>query len=146
MDFLAVFNPDCSRLKIHNFYLQDDSEKEKSMIYSVKVIKTQKRSDFYVQQLKSYCIFRKLEALKTEIKSCLDITPHQVGFIEPGHGLKGKNRWLVKDEDLIDMYSLYGKRKEVTLWCSCVAKKAPARKHGHGEEPPSTSKKAYYYR
>ena len=40
------------------------------------------------------------------------------GYIEPGHGLCGKVRFLSSDEDLDHMYSVH-KRKpfEVTLWC-----------------------------
>ena len=65
--------------------------------------------------------------------------------------MKGKQRWLTNDDDLIDMYSTYGKRIEVILWCRCVwdsgAEKRPAKKRRHesenaSDEPTSTSKKA----
>lgn len=29
------------------------------------------------------------------------------GYIEPGHGIKGKPRWLLCDEDVADMYTLH---------------------------------------
>ena len=39
-----------------------------------------------------------------------------VGYIEPGHGLKGRQVWLVED-DMIEMYSRFKKRQCITLWC-----------------------------
>ena len=35
-----------------------------------------------------------------------------MGYIEPGHGAKGRQRWLHDDSDLTDLYQLYkGKRR-----------------------------------
>ena len=34
------------------------------------------------------------------------------GFVKPRHGIKGKQHWLVQD-----MYSVYKKRRVITLWC-----------------------------
>ena len=42
----------------------------------------------------------------------------EFGYYEPGHGTKGKKRWLTCDEDMEDMKELYTKKKiEVLLWC-----------------------------
>ena len=58
----------------------------------------------------------------------------QLGYIEPGHGLKGKTQWLTGDDDLTEMYAKYGKH-DVLLWCfkamddqqgSCLPKKRKA--------------------
>ena len=38
----------------------------------------------------------------------------QVGFVEPGHGAKGR---LSVPEDLDDMYSMHKARREILLWC-----------------------------
>ena len=38
--------------------------------------------------------------------------PEQVGYIEPGHGAKGKQRW----QDLNDMYDIHSSSQEVMLW------------------------------
>ena len=34
-----------------------------------------------------------------------------IGYIEPGHGTKGRKRWLHDDSDLIDLYQLYKGRR-----------------------------------
>ena len=39
------------------------------------------------------------------------------GFIEPGHGAKGKQRWLTSHEDLKEMYVIHQGKKEILLWC-----------------------------
>ena len=58
----------------------------------------------------------------------------QLGYIEPGHGLKGKTQWLTGDDDFTKMYVKYGKH-DVLLWCfkamddqqsSCQPKKRKA--------------------
>ena len=42
----------------------------------------------------------------------------EIGYMEPGHGLKGRKRWIHVDDDLRDMYAAYGTRKEVVIWCA----------------------------
>ena len=39
------------------------------------------------------------------------------GYIEPGHGVKGKQRWLMNNEDVADMYTVHEGKKEILLWC-----------------------------
>jgi len=40
-----------------------------------------------------------------------------LGYIEPGHGLRGKQQWLTRECDLEDMYRSLKNKKEVTIWC-----------------------------
>ena len=40
-----------------------------------------------------------------------------MGYIEPGHGVKGKQVWLVDDEDIAEMYTRFKAKQEITLWC-----------------------------
>ena len=40
-----------------------------------------------------------------------------IGYVEPGHGWRGKQRWITADEDLRAMYDEYRGKKEVLLWC-----------------------------
>ena len=42
--------------------------------------------------------------------------PVTYGYIEPGHGSKGKRCWLTSENDVTEMYNIYN--KEVLLWCS----------------------------
>jgi len=52
----------------------------------------------------------------------LDDEVEALGFILLDHGLKlkGKQRWLIRDEDLTDMYLLYRGQCEVTLGTTVV--------------------------
>ena len=48
----------------------------------------------------------------------IDRGQFELGYYEPGHGTKGKKRWLTCDEDMEDMKESYKKKKtEVLLWC-----------------------------
>ena len=38
-----------------------------------------------------------------------------MGYIEPGHGLKGKQWWLLVDDDLHEMYSGFTGKREILL-------------------------------
>ena len=40
-----------------------------------------------------------------------------MGYIEPGHGKKGKQRELSDDEDLVQMYTLHKRKHDILLWC-----------------------------
>ena len=42
----------------------------------------------------------------------------QLGYYEPGHGTKGKKRYITDDDDDIEeMKRMHEKKKEVLLWC-----------------------------
>ena len=59
-------------------------------LLTLKVMKTSRKSDYTAQKLKSSVVFATLDALLDEIKTSLNICPLQIGYIKPGHGLKGK--------------------------------------------------------
>ena len=52
-----------------------------------------------------------------EFKDSLEIVACQIGYIEPGHGLKGKQRWLSDEEDIEAMYASFKARREIVMWC-----------------------------
>ena len=52
---------------------------------------------------------------KTNAKGILG--SESFGYIEPGHGARGKQRWLTSADDLKDMYSTHQGKKEILLWC-----------------------------
>ena len=54
--------------------------------------------------------------MKDECGDKVDPEIEQLGYIEPGHGLRGNQRWLNSDEDLREMYVKFC-GKEITLWC-----------------------------
>ena len=41
----------------------------------------------------------------------------EFGYIEPGHGLRGKKEWLSMDDDVTEMLQIHKDKKEVMLWC-----------------------------
>ena len=45
-----------------------------------------------------------------------DIAELELGYIEPGHGSKGKI-WVCSDMDLKEMYQLHKGKQQVNLWC-----------------------------
>ena len=57
--------------------------------------------------------------MKKTLSNALNFKVDNLGYIEPGHGLKGKQQWLVQDEDLVEMYTCYDGKKyrEIMLWC-----------------------------
>ncbi len=85
--------------------------------YSVKVINSNKKTDYDVQILQQTKRFDSLSEVRNEIASVLKCSQvSRVGFVEPGHGLKGKQWWLLDDGDLQDMYENF-KSRTVLFWC-----------------------------
>ena len=38
------------------------------------------------------------------------------GYIEPGHGVKGRQKRLMSNDDIADMYAFHDGKKEILLW------------------------------
>ena len=49
-------------------------------------------------------------------ESAPDLSLVDMGYIESGHGAKGRRIWLCDDGDIEKMYSEHNKKK-ITLWC-----------------------------
>lgn len=79
-----------------------------------------KKSDFEVLSMKTKQKYESIDSLKKQVVcefgDKVGQPLKQLGYIEPGHGLRGKQRWLSSTEDLLNMYEIHGK-KEITLWC-----------------------------
>ena len=96
----------------------------RSRTYSVKVINRNRKSEWAVWKL---CVpnqkFEKLEKLKWQVgeslKDAVENPVKTIGYIEHGHGMRGKQRWLTTDEDLVDMYEHFSLKNdaEILLWC-----------------------------
>lgn len=37
-------------------------------------------------------------------------------YFEPGHGLKGRQKWLLDDDDVLEMYVMHKKKHKVMLY------------------------------
>ena len=66
--------------------------------------------------------FTTTEDVKDQLSDLLKCKVTDIGYIEPGHGLKGKQQTLVDDDDIDEMYDVYKmKRCGITLWCYTFA-------------------------
>ena len=90
-------------------------------IYSVKVANRERKSDYTVEKLNFMSKFSSVEELRDELKSTLQFLPSEFGFVEPGHGLRGKQRWIHDDADIEEMYNGFPRRRDFLFWCYTVA-------------------------
>ncbi len=114
------------------------------------VIHPNKKKEYFVQKLKVTKRFESLSEVSHCIAStlkCSDIS--QVGYIEPGHGVKGKQHWLMEDYDLQDMYAC--KSNSILFWCfnpqllsSSSEGTRPRKRHAEESEVQPQSKRDAY--
>jgi len=86
-------------------------------IYRVKVVNPERKSEFIMERLTDAHRFKSMNELRHSVMDHLNFEVKTLGYIEPGHGLRGKQQWLNRESDLDDMYECTKHRKEVTLWC-----------------------------
>ena len=63
------------------------------------------------------------------------------GYIEPGRGAKGKQRWLASAEDLEDMYCVHHGKEEILLWCNASDQASRKQTHFPDAEEESEGRK-----
>ena len=109
--------------------------------YSLKLINPSRKTEYVVHKLHSLserC--ESIEELKQSvIESCEDVPSslETFGYIQPGHGAKGKQRWLISEKDLIDIYKCHG-NKEILLWCYRKSQTSDADKRSKRPCSPSS--------
>ena len=100
----------------HNDHLQESYE------YSTNPLRI---SDFKTVKIYEYTqgCFKSLDELRDFMarnfpgeSNVEDIGAVEIGYIEPGHGSKGKKVWLCNDSDLKAMYNAHNKKKVINLW------------------------------
>ena len=91
------------------------SQKQK-INYNVKIINPKKKSIHTTKSLPQSDRFDTLSDLRRYVKEKLGQLQGTLGYIEPGHGAKGKMRELHDDEDVAEMYVLYKRKSDVLLW------------------------------
>ena len=76
-----------------------------------------------------------------------DVPELELGYIEPGHGSKGKKIWVCSDMDLKEMYQLHKGKRQVNLWCytqkkakTSTGKKRPRSSSADSDEKKGGSK------
>ena len=72
---------------------------------------------FSIKPLSHRQRFLTLDDLKKCVKHEGEMKDDVIGYIEPGHGHKGKLHELCTDEDLCEMYAIHKRKREVLLWC-----------------------------
>ena len=86
--------------------------------YNIKVINSFKKSLFSIKSLTTHHRFSTLTELKRCVQQEIEKTKDDLlGYIEPGHGQKGKMRELKAEEDLSEMYILHKRKRDILLWC-----------------------------
>lgn len=111
--------------------------------YSIKLVNRSKKSDFRVYNLRVNGKFKNLVALqdylKEKFEEVRDCDNMEFGYIMPGHGWRGKMKWISDDEDIDELYSVYTSKKinNILLWCHLPV--IPSKKHqtSNGSEPAS---------
>lgn len=74
-----------------------------------------RKRDYTIQKIKAIK-FTRVEDIRDHFSTMLPGLS-QLGYIDPGHGLRGKTQWLTDDEDLASMYCKYAGKHEILLWC-----------------------------
>lgn len=97
---------------------------EVQYVYTLKMINPSRLSDFKTVNIRGTRYCETLEELKefiscnlpTSITDPPDFSVVELGYLESGHGSKGRKVWLCDDEDLAKMYR-ENKGKKILLWC-----------------------------
>ena len=116
---------DTDAVEIVNDDPQSPSYDDMNIWYSLKVINPSKKSEYRTVRLQGQKVCTTLDGLKEFIDKGLPVTGDnlppvkevEIGYLEPGHGAKGKRCWLYTDDDLKEMYGKHKGKKELLLWC-----------------------------
>lgn len=129
-----------SSFSLHSLLSQANSRQ-----FSVKLVNPSKKSDYRVEKWHVSKEFASVNDFESELKSKFTMLKGKLtfGYIEPGHGLKGRQHWIVNDSDIIDMYKMYKGKNEVIIWCHLPASSATEKtaKRKNTEASPHTSKR-----
>jgi len=105
---------------------ESDEEMDEKCYYSIKLINPDRKSDYSVEKWHVRTVFKTVSHLTTtlrekyaELEPCKEL---RIGYMDPGHGWKGKQRWITCDDDLKDMYKAYGSKIEIMIWCFLPSK------------------------
>ncbi len=80
--------------------------------YRVKVVNPERKSEFTMDKLSNNGQFKSVVELRQSLTDHLKFPVETVGYIEPGHGLRGKQQWITQESDLDDVYkALKSKRR-----------------------------------
>ena len=102
----------------------DDQSREFN--YTLKLINLMCKTDFQTIELGKGKKLKSLSSLQQFISKKLSTNPKfqtpdlktvQMGYLETGHGLKGRKFWIHVDSDVKMTYEKFEKKKSIILWC-----------------------------
>ena len=94
--------------------------------YSVKIVNPLRMKDFRTVDLGKDQAFQGIKLLRQFISKSLpsipdfqkpDVQNVELGYVGPGHGMKGKKVWLLTDGDVSNMYENHKGKPSIRLWC-----------------------------
>ena len=117
------------------------------MSYSVKLMNPKKKCEYTIRKWRIKQKFASVAQLTSKLVESFEELHSQddsglsVGYVEPGHGFKGKQRWLYSNEDLCEMYSTYSGKKEILIWCFLPGKQSK-RSHSSDHSEGTSAKRS----
>ena len=107
-----------------------DDQHEKVMVQSslrIMIVDPSKKKDYVMAKIDQSAVQKGItfDEMKQLILSIFpsdipqpDIDKLEFGYIEPGHGLKGRKEWILDDDELLEFLErCEGKKTKLTLWC-----------------------------
>ena len=109
--------------------ISDSSESEEcqpsfKITYSVKQINPNNKRNYTVKKWRNtVCKFKSVAMLRANLKesfaddlSDVPVDDIECGYIDPGHGAKGRQLWVFEKSDLDNMYEAHAHKKEIMIW------------------------------
>lgn len=94
----------CSSESRASAHVQELPLKHQQITHTVKLINKARKKEYKIEQLGS-TPFNSLESIKAALKDQGGNVSDGIGYIKPGHGLNGKQKWLLDDDDVSEMYA-----------------------------------------
>ncbi len=118
--------------------------------YTLKMINPSRMSEYKNVNIRGQKYCSSLDELRefiaanlpTTISEVPDLESVDMGFVEPGHGGKGRKVWMFDNEDLQNMYEAYSKKKRILLWCYTQRSQKTTQSIAAGGKGKDTSKGA----
>ena len=122
--------------------------------YTLKLVNPKCKADFQTIKLGAAKKFKSLSSLQEFIYKTISANPKfqapdlmnvEMGYMESGHGLKGRKIWLYSDGDVKIMYDYYEKSTSILLWCYTEAGTQTAKKKKGSVSTSKSSKSGTKY-
>ena len=92
--------------------------------YNVKVVNPVRKSEYVIRKVRGIPKYTTVDELRAKISEELKMDIAEMGYLSPGHGLKGKLNPLSDDEHFQHMYAEYRSKREIMIWCSTYHSKS----------------------